>query len=128
MDRKTLRPLTEVELEMMLLIWKLGPSTVHQVLSLLPKERNLAYTSVSTMLRILEQKSFLKSTKDGRSHVYSPLVSKEAYQSSSAKLFLRRVFDGAPKLLVKHLIENQKLSTDDLRDIQKLLEERTRGG
>ena len=68
--------LTEVELELMTALWKLGEGSVADVLETLPKERKLAYTSVSTILRILEQKKVLKARKEGRGHVYVPMLEK----------------------------------------------------
>ena len=70
--------LTEVELELMTILWSLSEGSVADVIERLPKNRNLAYTSVSTILRILEQKGTLKARKEGRGHIYMPLVSKES--------------------------------------------------
>ena len=68
--------LTEVELELMTILWKKGEGSVADVIEGLPKDRNLAYTSVSTILRILEQKGALKTRKEGRGHVYIPALKK----------------------------------------------------
>lgn len=74
---KTTTKLTEVELELMGYLWKLNEATVNDVVSALPEARKLAYTSVSTMLRILEQKGVVDSRKEGRGHVYFPNLRKK---------------------------------------------------
>ncbi len=118
------KPLTEVELEMMNIIWRLGKGTVNQILEELPAERKLAYTSVSTIVRILEQKGYLKPIKDGRGHIYQPLVAKEIYEEASIKHLVNHVFDGTPSSLVKRLIGTKELSEPELREIKRLLDEK----
>src|ERR1700722_13868432 len=88
--------LTEVELELMAILWKLKEGTVHEVLEQLTSERDLAYTTVSTMLRILEQKKILKSRKEGRGHIYFPLLTKDEYEATSLHHLVKKVFDGTP--------------------------------
>jgi len=117
--------LTDVELEMMNIIWRIGPCTVNQIIEALPKDRDLAYTTVSTMIRILEQKQFVESFKVGRGHSYQAIVEKKDYQSASIDDVVTNVFDGTASLLVKQLLANEKLSADDLNEIKRLLEERT---
>ncbi len=72
---KLSRTLTETELELMTPLWKMGEGSVNDILAKLPKERKLAYTSVSTIIRILEQKEVVASRKEGRGHIYFPLIS-----------------------------------------------------
>src|SRR5690348_3489507 len=94
------RLLTEVELELMRIIWERGESTVKEVLDLLPVGRDLAYTSVATIMKILEKKNVLASRKDDRAHVYYSLVSKSTYESKSLNHLVENLFDGAPSSLV----------------------------
>ena len=125
--KKVARPeklLTDVELEMMSILWRRGSGTVSDVQADLPPERKLAYTSISTMLRILEQKQILQSKKEGRGHVYSPLLKKDVYETRSLNHLVSRVFGGAPTLLIQRLIETEGLSDDDIEGIKKLLDER----
>jgi predicted transcriptional regulator len=116
--------LTQVELELMSILWKMGAGTVHDVLEQLPPQRALAYTSVSTVLRILETKGFLDTRKEGRGHQYLPAISKTSYESTTVQDVVTRVFDGTPTTLVRRLLEVGDLSRDDLREIQALLEEK----
>jgi predicted transcriptional regulator len=124
--KAAIKTLTPTELEMMNVIWRIGPCSVAQVLEQLSAQRELAYTSVSTIVRILEQKGFVKSQREGRGHVYEAVVSKEAYQSMSVTHLVRNVFDGAPSVLVRSLLDSESLSDGELTAIKALL--RKRGG
>lgn len=116
--------LTEVELELMHCLWRLGEGTVHDVLGVLSPERTLAYTSVSTVLRILVGKGVLVVRKEGRGHVYVPRVSKVAYETTSLRHMVQRVFDGAPDALVRRLLETGELDEQALAAIRALLRKR----
>lgn len=118
------KQLTEVELELMTVLWKLGEGAVADVLEQLPKERKLAYTSVSTILRILEQKGVLKTRKEGRGHIYIPLLQKSEYEAKTIQHVMNSVFEGAPIALVKQLLNTVPLSESDLAEIQQLLKGR----
>lgn len=114
--------LTDVELELMTILWRLGEGSVADVIEHLPSARKLAYTSVSTVLRILEQKKVLKARKEGRGHIYVPLLGKDDYEKKTVRHVVEKVFDGAPTLLVKQLLDTAKLSEKDLKEIKELLE------
>jgi predicted transcriptional regulator len=114
--------LTEAELELMTILWKLNEGSVHDVIENLPKGRDLAYTSVSTILRILEQKNCLKSRKRGRSHIYVPKLSKAEYEGSSLGHLVESVFEGTPSLLVKRLIETEDLNSTEIAELRRLLD------
>lgn len=113
-----------VELEMMNIIWRIGPCSVAQVLEQLKPQRELAYTSVSTIVRILEQKGYVTSEKEGRGHLYEAAVSKETYQALSLKRLVSNVFDGAPSVLVQRLLDSETLSSQELAQIKALLLEK----
>ena len=116
--------LTETELELMNLLWQLGEGSVRDVIAALPEDRKLAYTSVSTMLRILEQKGVLDTRKVGRGHIYRPLLAREDYQARSVNHLLDKVFDGASSQLVRRLLDTRNLSEAELKAIQAMLDER----
>lgn len=115
------RPLTATELEMMNVIWRIGPCSVHHVVEALRPQRELAYTSVSTIVRILEQKKYVLSIKEGRGHLYRAAVSKQAYQATSLARLVNNVFDGAPSLLVQRLLDSKQLSAEELASIRALM-------
>ncbi|HEV7607988.1 MAG TPA: BlaI/MecI/CopY family transcriptional regulator [Steroidobacteraceae bacterium] len=120
------KPLTAVELEMMNVIWRIGPCTVAQVREQLQPARELAYTSISTIVRILEQKGYVTSEREGRGHLYAASISKEIYQARSLKHLLNNVFESAPSLLVRHLLDSETLTSAEMAEIKSLLRKRER--
>ena len=114
--------LTQAELELMMIIWQLGQASVKDVIGHLPEGRNLAYTSVSTIMRILEKKQVLSSEKIGRGHLYRPKLTKAEYEKASVQHLTQTVFTGRPISLVKCLIENDGLSENEISQLRKLLE------
>jgi len=111
--------LTDVELELISILWKMGEGSVNDVIFLLPPERELAYTSVSTILRILEQKKILKTRKEGRGHVYIPLLTKDEYEKKALNHVVEKVFE-SPMALVKQLLDSNKLTEKELEEIKAL--------
>lgn len=118
--------LTPVEHELMEILWKIGQGTVHDVMEHLPKARKLAYTSVSTMLRIMQQKKILTAEKMGRQHKYLPLLHKEKFATQSVNHMVNQVFSGSPVELVAYLMNQHKLSVQEIKEIQKLLNNKKR--
>jgi predicted transcriptional regulator len=116
-----IKMLTDVELELMTVLWKLGEGSVADVIAQLPKERDLAYTSVSTMLRILEQKKILTARKEGRGHTYVPVLKKAAYESKAVRHVMDKVFEGTPVALVKQLLSTVDLDQNELAELKALI-------
>ncbi|GAB4558117.1 MAG: BlaI/MecI/CopY family transcriptional regulator [Ruegeria sp.] len=116
--------LTEVELEFMNELWALGEGSVRDVLDRLPPERNLAYTSGATILRILDEKGFVQSRKDGKTLIYRPLLEKDTYQARSLQNLSRTLFDDTPASLVARLVDDAGLTEADLEEIRALVERR----
>ena len=123
MSKKNEKLLTEVELELMNILWGLGEGTVNDVIENLPRGRELAYTSVSTMLRILEQKEVLKARKEGRGHVYVPRMKKADYESKTVRHVVDKVFGGTPLALVRQLLTTVDLNEADLAELKQLVSE-----
>lgn len=115
------KPLTAAELEMMNVIWRLGPCSVTQVLEVLSPTRQLAYTSVSTIIRILEQKGYVRSERVGRGHLYSAVIAKDEYQGMTLRHIVKNVFEGEPTLLVQRLLDSDALTSEELTHIKSLL-------
>jgi predicted transcriptional regulator len=113
--------LTEVELELMNLLWELGEGTVNDVLEKLSPTRVLAYTSVATILRILEQKGVVASEKVGRGHVYRPLIPRQVYKVRAVKDVVGRVFGGDGLGLVRALIDSGVLTDEQQRTLEASL-------
>ena len=115
------RRLTEAELELMNVLWKRGEGSVNDVMELLPEGR--AYTTVSTILRILEQKGVIDARKEGRGHIYKPLLAKDDYETRTVRDVVEKVFEGAPVALARQLLQTEKLSSGDLAELRKLIDE-----
>lgn len=123
-QKKKSELLTEVELEFMNQLWAIEEGTVRDVLDQLPEERNLAYTSAATILRILEQKDFVTSRKDGKRHVFKPTLGKDAYQTRSLKDLSAKLFDDTPASLVARLVDDDALTEEALGQIRALVDRR----
>lgn len=115
--------LTETELEMMRVLWARGEGNVNEVLDGLARGKELAYTSVSTILRILEKKGFLNSRKVGRAHIYVPAVNKSDYEARTLRHVVENVFDGKRVGLFRQLLGNGDISAEELAELKKLIAE-----
>lgn len=113
--------LTDVELELMTILWRIGEGSVNDVIKHLPAHRDLAYTSVSTMLRILEQKQVLRNRKEGRGHIYMPVLSKSEYEARAVKNVVDRVFEGTPVALVRQLLDTFSMEKTDLEALKEMI-------
>ena len=117
--------LTATELELMNILWDLGSGTVRDVMAKLPEDRDLAYTSVSTIIRILEQKGMLDSRKEGKAHIYSPKMEKGQYEKKETSSLVKNLFGGSKLDLVKCLIGDEKLSKKEMQELKKLIDMRS---
>ncbi len=115
-------PLTEVELEIMHVVWELGDATVKQVHDVLSARRPVAYTTVMTMLGLLARKGHLKREESGKAFVYRPAHPKGRVVSKMLDDFVARVFHGSARPLVLALLKDRKISKRDLEEISKLAE------
>ena len=115
--------LTEAELRLMDVLWQQGPSTVQQVLEALPKKSQLAYNSVLTTIRILEKKGYLRHIKDGRAHVYRPLVERAEATRSEIRHLASRFFKNSHEMLVLNILQEHGVDAEELDRLQKLLQE-----
>ena len=116
--------LTEVELEFMNVVWETGGGTVRELHAELNKEQERAYTSVATILKIMEQKGFLASKRQDRSLVYSPAVPKADYQKTTLKNLSSKLFNGTPAALVARLVDDEEVTDAMLEEMRALLDER----
>lgn len=113
---------TTRELDVMTVLWDGGPSTVAEVRRAL--DDKLAYTTVLTVLRILEEKGYVGHTTEGRAHRYHPLVERSAAGESALRRLTRGLFSGSPELLLTRLVDDEDLTEDELRRMRDLLTER----
>src|ERR1700682_192210 len=113
--------LTEQELEIMKIVWAREVSTVRDVYETLLERRKIAYTTVMTMMKILEQKKYLRKTQEDRAYVYRPAKPKNQVIKSMVREFVNRVFNGSAEPLLVHLMEDRRLSEKDLEEITRMI-------
>jgi len=125
LPRKKSLNLTEAELRLMDIVWDKGTATVGEVAAALPGEPALAYNTVLTTLRILEQKGYVRHTKprEGRAFVYRAVVGRKQVSRNAVRHLIRRFFANSPELLVLNLLDDGDLSQQELRNIRNLLAE-----
>ncbi|HUB79798.1 MAG TPA: BlaI/MecI/CopY family transcriptional regulator [Bryobacteraceae bacterium] len=112
--------LTEQELEIMKIVWDRESATVRDVYETLLERRKVAYTTVMTMMKILEHKKYLKRTQADRAYVYRPAQPKRQVVGAMVRDFINRVFNGAAEPLLVHLVEEHDLSPEELEEIARL--------
>jgi predicted transcriptional regulator len=112
--------LTGQELEIMKVVWERDSVTVRDVYEALLEHRKVAYTTVMTMLKILEQKKYLKKKQLDRAYVYRPAQPKGQVIGAMVKEFVNRVFNGSAEPLLVHLVQEHNLSREDLDEIAQM--------
>jgi predicted transcriptional regulator len=126
MARRPSPTLTDAELRPMEVLWERGPSTVAEVVNALPRKLGLSYSTVLTTLRILEQKGYLKHTKEGQAYVYDAIIDRNQARKKVLKHVLNRFFNDSPELLVMGLVEAEQIDSEDLQRIQRLINQEER--
>ena len=112
--------LTDQELEIMKIVWTLNEATVRDVYETLLEHRKIAYTTVMTLMKILETKGHLKKSSAERAHVYRPSVPKQQVIGGMVRDFVNRVFNGSAEPLLVHLVEDEGLTEKELAEIVRL--------
>jgi BlaI family transcriptional regulator, penicillinase repressor len=115
--------LTPQELAIMKVIWTRETTTVRDVYEALRARRPIAYTTVMTMMKILEEKGYLKKSQDERAYVYRPAKPRQQVVGAMVRDFVDRVFDGAAGGLLLHLAKDRRLSKDERIAVQRMIEE-----
>jgi predicted transcriptional regulator len=104
-------------------LWNKGQATVSEVVDGVAGPVPLAYSTVLTTLRILENKGFVKHTKEGRAFIYKPVVAREKAQDKALTHILRRFFGNSPELLMLNLLQTRKITAKELDNLKKRIEE-----
>jgi predicted transcriptional regulator len=120
--RKQSETLTEAELRIMNVLWLKGFGTVQLILDSLVEKPALAYNSVLTTIRVLERKGYVKHSKDGRAHVYAPLVGRDEATRSEIRHLVGRFFKNSHEQLVLNILEDQGMSTTELDRLREMLD------
>jgi len=117
--------LTEAELRIMEVLWLKGSATVQTVLDSLPPRPSLAYNSVLTTVRILEKKGYVEHIKDGRAHVYAPLIAREEATRSEIRHLVGRFFKNSHEQLVLNILEDRGIGAEELTRLRQMLQPKT---
>ncbi len=121
MPRKPSSTLTEAELRIMRILWARGESAVSDIVAALPAARPLAYTSVLTTVRILEQKGYLKHRQTGRAFLYSARVAEQDASQSEVQHMLHRFFGNSRERLMLALLGDGEIGTDELQRLKQAI-------
>ena len=122
MPRRQSETLTEAELRIMNVLWLKGFGTVQAILDSLSQKPALAYNSVLTTVRVLERKGYVKHSKDGRAHVYAPLVGRKEATRSEIRHLVGRFFKNSHEQLVLNILEDQGVDAEELNRLREMLE------
>jgi predicted transcriptional regulator len=120
--RRKSETLTEAELRLMDVLWQKGAASVQQVLDALTQKPPLAYNSVLTTIRILENKGYVEHVKEGRAHIYRPMVEREQATRSEIRHLVNRFFGNSHELLVLNILEDRGLEAKELKRLRQLLQ------
>ena len=118
--------LADREAELMEVLWDFGPATVAEVRDRVRDD--LAYTTVLTMLRTLENKGYVTREADGKAHRYAARIDRDEARSSALRAMSEKFFKGSTALLLTHFVAGEKLSDDDVQRLRKLLAQRAKKG
>ena len=116
--------LTRQELQIMKVVWGLGNATVKEVCDAMSQTKTVAYTTILTLMGILEEKGALVHTRSGRAFVYSPLLSRQQATRNQVRDVIARFFGGKPEGLIEDILENETIAADKLEVVRNLVESR----
>jgi BlaI family penicillinase repressor len=122
MVRRNMRAMSPAETQVLRLVWQLGEATVQQVHDALPAGRKVAYKTVQTLLRRLEDKGYLRHRIEGKAYIFGPAVQREQVVKRTVLDFLDRLFGGDPRPLMHFLAEDGRIDADDIEELKKLID------
>jgi len=122
MARKPSAALTDAESEVMAILWRVHPASVSEVVTAMNERRAVTYSTVQTMLRILETKGYVTHDKVARAFIYKPVVNEREARLRALRHLVRRLFDGSPSLLVLNVLEDDELDPAEREQLRKLIE------
>ena len=123
MPRRRSPSLTDAEARVMAVLWERSTATVADVVAVLTKTRVVSYSTVQTILRILEMKEYVAHEKVGRAFIYRPRVDERQARRRALKHLLSRLFNGSPSLPVLNVLEDEQIDRDEMARLKKLIEE-----
>ena len=123
MSRPRSPVLTDAEARVMSVVWQRHTASVADVVAALKKKRAVNYSTVQTILRILEQKGYVAHEKVARAFVYRPRVDARQARRQALRHLVKRIFEGSPSLLVLNVLEDEQIEAEELGRLKKLIEE-----
>ena len=123
MPRTASPALTDAEARVMAVLWDRKRATVADVVEALSTERAVSYSTVQTILRILETKGYVSHSKAARAFVFRPLVNERQARRRALRHLVARLFRGSPGLLVLNVLEDERIDADELKQLKKLIED-----
>jgi predicted transcriptional regulator len=121
MARKQSPTLTEAEAEVMAVLWRLRRASVGDVVAAMNESRAVSYSTIQTILRILETKGYVRHDKVARAFVYVPVVEQGQARRRALRHLVKRLFDGSPSLLVLNVLEDEELDPAEREHLRKLI-------
>jgi predicted transcriptional regulator len=115
--------LTDAEARIMSVLWQRGTASVAHVLAELRKKRAVSYSTIQTILRILEEKGYVSHEKVARAFIYRPRVDERQARRRALRHLVTRLFDGSPSLLVLNVLEDDRIEAEELNRLKKLIED-----
>jgi predicted transcriptional regulator len=122
MSRKRSPSLTDGEARLMTVLWERTSATVADIVAALESEGPVNYSTVQTLLRILEKKGYVEHRKSGRAFIYRPVVDQQQARRRALKHLVSRLFNGSPSLLVLNVLEHERIAPDELKRLKQLLD------
>ena len=126
MRKRTQPRLGNLELQILNVLWERGPCTVREVLEALPVEPRPAYTTVLTMMRLMHEKGYLDRRDQGRAHVYQPRLRERRVKRGLLRDLIATGFRGSAEALLVRLLEDEKLSPEELERVKRLIADKER--
>jgi len=123
-EKRQLPKPTEVELELLRVLWEKGGATVREVFEVVSQHRSLGYTSVLKMLQIMTEKGLVERTEAGKAHIYRAAASQEETQSQMLRDLSERLFAGSAAQLAMHALSMQPASAEELEEIRRLIRQK----
>jgi BlaI family transcriptional regulator, penicillinase repressor len=121
MPRRRSPALTDAEARVMSVLWEKQTVSVADVVAVLKRKRPVTYSTVQTILRILEDKGYVLHEKVARAFIYHPIVDERQARRRALKHLVKRLFNGSPSLLVLNVLEDEELDADELTRVRKLI-------